>query len=91
MIIPDVADFDSAGVHVAQHHVGFAEAAEVAETHDLPFLADRAQEGGVRDVVVADVVDLEAAGGGAAQQHVGGVGTIEAAEADELPIGSDLA
>ena len=63
---------------------------EKAETHELPFEADRAQEGGVGDVVVADVVDLEAARAGVAQHHVGGVVAEEAAEAHELPSRSDL-
>ena len=89
MIIADIADFDSASVHVAQHHVGFAEAAEIAETHDLPFLADRAQEGGAGDEIIADVVNLEPTGTAVAQDHVGGVATEKAAEADKLPIGPD--
>jgi hypothetical protein len=59
--------------------------------HDLPIHADRAQEGGVGDVVVADVVDLESARVHIAQQHVGSVAAIEAAERDKLPIGSDMA
>jgi hypothetical protein len=58
LVISDVADFDSAGVHVSQHHVCFAEAAEIAEIHELPFETDRAQERGIGGVVVADVVDL---------------------------------
>ena len=79
-----------AGIHVAQHHVGFAEAREIAETHELPFEADRAQEGGVGDVIVADVVNLEAAGIAVAQHQVGGIATEEPAEANKLPIGPDL-
>src|SRR5262249_61361911 len=76
---------------VAQDHVGFAAAGEVAEAHDLPIEADIAQEGGIGDVVVADVVDLESSSVRVAQQHVGGVSADEAAEARELPSGSDLA
>src|SRR5262249_17521437 len=85
-----VVDLDPTGVDVAQHHVGLAEAAEIAEAHGLPVEADVAEEGGAGDVI-ADVVDLEAAGLGVAQQHVGGVAAVEAAERDEAPIGSDLA
>jgi hypothetical protein len=51
-----------AGIDVAQDHVGFAAATEIAEAHDLPIHADSAEERGTVDVVVADVVDLEAAG-----------------------------
>ena len=36
LIVADVVDLDSAGIEVAQDHVGFAEAAEIAEAHDLP-------------------------------------------------------
>jgi hypothetical protein len=89
LIAADVVDLDPAGVRVAQDHVAFAAAREIAEAHDLPIHADVAEEGGVGDVVVADVVDLEAASGGVAQQHVGGVGPVEAAEPDKLPIGPD--
>jgi len=91
LVISDVADFDSAGVHVSQHHVCFAEAAEIAEIHELPFETDRAQERGIGGVVVADVVDLQTGGIAVAQDHVGRVGTIKAAETDKLPIGSDVA
>ena len=59
LVITNVADFKFAVVHVAQHHVDFAEAAEIAETHEPPFLADRAQEGGVGGEVVAGVVTLD--------------------------------
>jgi len=61
LIIFDVAHFDFASVHVAQHHIGFAEARKIPETHELPFLADGAQEGGAGVEIVADVVDLEPA------------------------------
>src|SRR5262249_55576136 len=83
------ADLDGAGVHVAQHHVGFAKTGKIAETHELPFLADRAQEGRIGDEVVADVVNLETAGTAVAQDHVAGIAAGEPAEADELPIGPD--
>jgi hypothetical protein len=83
LIVADVVDFEPAGVDVAQHHVGFAEAAEIAKAHDLPIKPDSAEEAGVGDVVVADVVDLEAAGRRIAQHHVGRVGAEEAAEPGE--------
>ena len=75
---------------VAQDHVVFAAATEIAEAHDLPIETHGAEEGGAGDVI-GDVVDLKAAGIGVAQQHVGGVGAVEAAERDETPIGSDPA
>src|SRR5262249_61181437 len=61
LFVGDVVTLNPAGIGVAQHHVGLAEAAEVAEACDLPIQTDRAQRGGARDVVVADVVDLERA------------------------------
>jgi hypothetical protein len=61
-VVGDVVDLDAAVVHVAQDHVGFGKAAEIAETHDLPIHADGAEEGGTGDEIVADVVELEAAG-----------------------------
>ena len=86
-----VVDLEPAGVDVAQQHVSFAEAREIAEADRLPIHADGAEKGGVGNVVVADVVDLESARAGVAQQHVGGVAAEEAAERDEGPIGSNLA
>jgi hypothetical protein len=64
---------------------------EVGQANRLPVQADRAQEGGVGDVVVADVVDLERARAVAPQQHVAGVAAEEVAESGELPVGSNLA
>jgi hypothetical protein len=61
LIVADIVDLDTAGGRASHDHVGFAEAREIAETHDLPIHADRTQEGGVGDVVLADIVDLEAA------------------------------
>jgi hypothetical protein len=70
LVVVDIVDFEAAGVRVSHNHVGFAEATEIAETHDLPIQSNRAHEGGVGDLVAGDVVDLEAAGIGIAQQHV---------------------
>jgi len=67
------------------------DAAEIAEASNLPIQADRAQRGGVGDVVVADVVDLEGAGIGVAQKHVVNIAAVEPAERNKRPIGSDLA
>jgi hypothetical protein len=91
---PDPASRDAsspARIHVPQHHVGFAEAREIAEAHDLPVHSDGPEKGGAGDVIIGDVVDLEASGARVAQQHVGGVAAVEAAEGDEGPIDSDLA
>jgi hypothetical protein len=71
--------------------VGHAVVVEVGKARDLPAHADRAQGGGVGDVVVGDVVDLERAGRGAAQHHVDRVAVEEAAEAGKLKIGPHLA
>jgi hypothetical protein len=54
LIVAEIVDLDAAGVDVAQDHVVFATAAEIAETHDLPIHSHTAQECGVGDVVVAE-------------------------------------
>jgi hypothetical protein len=54
LIVAEIVDLDAAGVDVAQDHVVFATAAEIAETHDLPIHSHSAQECGVGDVVVAE-------------------------------------
>src|SRR5258708_38335598 len=36
IVVGNIVDLDPAGVGVAQDHVGFAAAAEIAEAHDLP-------------------------------------------------------
>jgi len=58
LIVADVIDLQSASIGVAQQHVAFAKAAEIADARELPIQAHRAQRGGINDVVVADVVDL---------------------------------
>ena len=45
LIVVEIVDFDPAGIDVAQHHVGFAEAAEIAEAHDLPVKPHGAEGG----------------------------------------------
>jgi hypothetical protein len=54
LIVAEIVDLDAAGVDVAQDHVVFDTAAEIAETHDLPIHSHSAQECGVGDVVVAE-------------------------------------
>src|SRR5262249_58728430 len=76
LIVGDVVDLDPAGAGIAQDHVGFAAAREIAEAHDLPIHADVAKKRG--DVIVADVVDLEAACAGITQKHVGRIANLEA-------------
>src|SRR6516162_9453490 len=44
LVVVDVVDLQSARTGVAQDHVGFAEAREIAEASDLPVQADRAHE-----------------------------------------------
>jgi hypothetical protein len=88
-IVLDVVDFHAAVRAAPRDHVGFAEAREVAETHDLPIEPDRAQGRGTRDVIVLDVVDVELAGIAVAQQHVVRVVAEKAAEAGNRPIGPD--
>src|SRR5262249_16333987 len=87
----DVVDLEATGTGIAQQHVGHGILVEVAKHGRLPIQTDRAQEGGVGDVVVANVVNLEAAGTGIAQQHVSGVASVETAETRELPSGAVLA
>ena len=89
LIVSDVVDLKPAGVHVAQQHVGFAEAAEVAEALDLPIQADGAQQSSACVVVVGDAVDLERPAYAVAQHHVGGVVPGKPGERDERPIGSN--
>ena len=64
---------------------------EVAEAGDLEIEPDRAERGGIGDVVVDDVVGLKGAGGGAAQHHVGRAVGVEVAEARHLKIEPDRA
>ena len=94
MIVIYVVDLELTGIDVAQDHVVFAEAAEAAEraeTHNLPIQSHRAQRARTYDVVVGNVIDLECAAGGVAQQHVAGVALVEIAERDKPPIASNLA
>src|SRR5262249_21921884 len=86
LVVTDVVNLQSTRCHVAQDHVGFAKAAEIAEASNLPVQTDRAHEGGVDDGVVADVVDLECAGAGIAQHHVGHAVRVEVADTRRLPI-----
>jgi hypothetical protein len=59
LIIGDVVEVQSARIGVAQDHVGFAEAAEIADTRELPIQANGAQEGRAGDLVVAEVIDFD--------------------------------
>jgi len=70
LVVTDVVNLQPTHCHVAQDHVGFAKAAEIAQASDLPVQANRAQEGGVDDGVVANVVDHECAGAAIAYHHV---------------------
>jgi len=45
----DVIDLQAAGIGVAQDHVWFGEAAEIADTRELPIQADRAALNGAVD------------------------------------------
>src|SRR6266404_1147034 len=83
---PLTIDLQCASADVAQDHVGFAEAREIAEACNLPIQADGTQRRGVDDGVVADVVDLKGARAGIAQHHVGHAVMVEVAEAGHLPI-----
>ena len=75
---------------LALRRVGLAKTAEIAETHDAPVQAYRAQKGRAGNIVVGDVVDLKTTRA-VTQQHVGSVPTEETTEPHKLPIGSDLA
>jgi hypothetical protein len=92
LVVANVVDLKGACIDVAQHHVGVAEAAEVAETQGLKVQSHRAQRGRICDDVVVggNVIYLECAAGGVAQQHVGGVAVEEAAERDKPPIASNV-
>jgi hypothetical protein len=69
-------------VTLLRNKIGFAgDAAEIADARELPLEPDRADEGGVGDLVVGDVVDLQAAGIGVAQQHVAFAAAAEIADA----------
>ena len=46
-----------AGAGVAQDHVGFADAAEIAEGSKLPIQTDHTRRSGVGDAIVADVIE----------------------------------
>src|SRR5215469_10864093 len=102
LIVAYVVDLEVAGIGIPQHHVRIAgrvteilagDAAEIANSEELPIQADRADGGRTGDLIVAYVVDLECAGGGVAQQHVAGKAfiddVVETAESDKLPIVSD--
>src|SRR5438105_4101673 len=79
------------GPVVAKQQIGLAgDAAEIANTGELPIHPNRADERRASDLIAIDVVDLKTARA-VTQQHVGSVPAKETTERHKLPIGSDLA
>jgi hypothetical protein len=75
---------------IAQQQIGLpGNAAEIADTGELPIEPNRADEGGVGDLIITDVVHLQSAGIGVAQQHVARSSAAEIAHARELPVQAD--
>src|SRR5262249_59391476 len=85
LVVGDVTDLQAAAVGVAQQHVAFAEAAEIAHARELPVQADRAHEGGAGDLIVAGIVDLHSSGVDLAHDHVAFSAARKVTQALTLP------
>src|SRR5437868_10107625 len=80
------------GPVVAKQQIGLAgDAAEIANTGELPIHPNRADERRASDLIAIDVVDLQAPGIGVAQEHVAGATAAEIANTRELPVQADRA